>query len=80
MSIAIHWHAALALLPLTLVACASPQPAPVEVGHPAHADTVAAPSPALTILQSYHDFGTADMHDHAAPAPPEKEKSDAHEH
>jgi hypothetical protein len=81
MSIVMHRHAALALLPLTLAACASPLPAPPEVGHPAHADTPAAPAPALTILQTYHDFGKAAGA--SAPhegAPSGQEKSDAHQH
>ena len=82
MSVVMHRHAALALLASTLAACASAPPAPMEVGHPAHSNTVAAPPATLTILQTYHDFGKASPK--AVPAEPAaapaQEKSDAHEH
>ena len=74
---AMHWHAALALLPLTLAACASPQPAAVEAGHPAHVNTAAAPAATLSILHTYHDFGKPTD---ATPPAPTEEKSDAHQH
>ena len=83
MSIAMHRHAALALLSLTLAASASPQPAAAEVGHPPQADTGAPPPATLTILQTYHDFGKADPSTAPAPATPQNpdsEKPDAHEH
>jgi hypothetical protein len=79
MSVAMHRHAALALLCLTLAACAGSPPAALEAGHPAHSDTIAAPPAALTILQSYRDFGRPETR--AAPAPAAKEeKHDGHEH
>jgi hypothetical protein len=82
MSVAMHRHAALALLSLTLTACASSPPAPVDAGHPAHPNTVAAKPAALTTLESYRDFGrTEPPAAPATPAPVEKEgKHDAHEH
>jgi hypothetical protein len=82
MYVAMHPHAALALLSLALTACASSPPAPVEAGHPAHPNTVAAPPAALTTLEAYRDFGRADPG--AVPAQPaspsEEEQHDAHEH
>lgn len=76
-------HAALVLLPILTAGCSSSPPAPVEAGHPAHADTVAAPAAQLTTLQSYRDYGrpaaspTSPTETLSADAP---EKDDAHEH
>ncbi len=67
MSVAMHWQAALALLPLTLAACVSPPPPPVEAGHPAHPDTPAATAASVTTLQTYRDFGKPRAD--ASPAP-----------
>jgi starvation-inducible outer membrane lipoprotein len=78
MSVAMHRHAVLVLLCLTLAACASSPPAALEAGHPAHSGTSAATPAALTILQSYRDFGRPETR--PAPAAKEEENHDAHEH
>jgi len=82
MSVAMHRLAAPALLALALGACASNAPAPVEVGHPAHSNTAAAPPATLTILQSYRDFGASPAagQGQQSPQTPATEKHDAHEH
>jgi hypothetical protein len=79
MSFAMHRHAALALLPVLLAACASAPPAPPGASHPAHPDTASAPPAKLTILQSYRDFGAQGGAAPAQHAPP-KENHDAQEH
>lgn len=79
MSFAMHRHAALALLPVLLAACASAPPAPPGAIHPAHPDAASAPPAKLTILQSYRDFGTQGGAAPPQDAPP-KESDDAHEH
>jgi hypothetical protein len=80
MRFAIHRHAALVLLPILAAACSSSPPAPVEAGHPAHANTAAAPPAALTTLQSYRDYGRP-APGPAVPADADTtEKRDAHEH
>jgi hypothetical protein len=68
-------------LPLTLAACASAGPPPLEAGHPADPETMAAPVPQLHILSTYRDFTRPPAHDagQAPPAAPAGERHDAHE-
>ena len=49
-------RACIAVLPLSLWACAAPAPAPLESRHPANPAAIAAPMPTLQVLHTYQDF------------------------
>ena len=77
----------IAVLPLSLWACAAPAPAPLDSRHPANPAATSAPIPRLQVLHTYQDFSAQPRR--AAPGAlpggqddgvPSKGESDDHVH
>jgi hypothetical protein len=64
----------IAVLPLTLWACAAPAPTPLESRHPANPAAASAPMPKLQVLQTYQDFSVKPGR--AAPVEPREGQDD----
>jgi len=50
------WRTVIAVLPLSLWACAAPAPEPLDSRHPANPVAASAPVPTLRVLPTYQDF------------------------